>query len=264
MISVQRMRLVAQHPRPVRCMNVMTESGKPWRYVGIACGVTTPRLPVASCRVLALRAWHEPAGHRGRPRPAGSLRAARRCRGRAPRGSAGRARHNARRCRACPIPRRRSRASETLPCAASSTMTHAQAHASILVPRGDRSRTHRARPVHRRRAGAVSRRDLPRDQADLTARRSRSPGARDLIVELGRMSRRSKDVLDRRELHAVRLGDRLVDDRRHGIAPHRSERSRLTASARPWSASPPRRTASFVSALVEVIRTYLPGMFATQ
>ena len=75
-------------------------------------GVDDPhQLPVAGRRVLAARALEQPARRRrARPAAAGSPRAARRCRGRAPPSSAGRARRRrARRCRACSSPRRRSR-----------------------------------------------------------------------------------------------------------------------------------------------------------
>ena len=75
-----------------------------------ALGDDARELPVADRRVLALRALEQPAGRPRAPRPAaGSPRAAARCRGRAPAGSAGCRPPTASRdvARACSSPRRR-------------------------------------------------------------------------------------------------------------------------------------------------------------
>ena len=215
MISVPDAGLLPSTPRPVRCMNgSITSCGKP-------CGIGRERrrrehahqLPVAGRRVLALRALDEPAGdgRRARLRRAALERLdvaeAERLEVRQVEAADG----LARRCRACRSPRRRT-------------------------PRRRAARPRRRRPARLRRLGA---RGYPRRGmttvlgllgivALLRGRDRARGGVTWLVVKLSPAKkpkpqrrpadardldrRQRQDVLERRVVEAVRLGDRLVRD----------------------------------------------------
>ena len=243
MISVPLAGTLPSTPRPVRFMNgSITSSGKPYGYVGIACGVTIPissQWPVvvslprerSSSRPAIAGApgcGAQPSSGSMLPRPSAS--------------SVGRSRPPTARAT---LPRvsdpssPNSAASGSAPApTASSTITHARG-TRLSYFRGRRPRTARDPALHRLRDRPRRGRDLARRQDQPAAVGQRRPG--DHQRHLSR-----ENVGERRVLEAVRLRDRLVRelaaDHVDALRERRVERDR--AAPGPCSRSPRRRAAS--------------------
>src|SRR4051812_28354119 len=223
MISVPLAGLLPSTPRPVRFMNgSMTSSGKPYGYVGIACGVTTPissQWPVVVSFPFD-RSTSRPAiagapGCGAHPSSASTL----------PRPSAssvGRSRPPTARATLASVlepesPNSSASGSSPAPTA-SSTMTQARG-TRLSYFRGNGARPTRNRSLHHVRDRAGSKRDLDRGQGQPEARRQEKENrddARGLTpgfytaqpLDDGEREHR----FERGVVEAVRLRDGLVRD----------------------------------------------------
>src|SRR3954469_298736 len=217
MISVPLAGLLASTPRPVRFMNgSITSSGKPYGYVGIACGVTTTissQWPVGVSLAFE-RATRRPAiagapGCGAHPSSGSTLPSP-------SASSVGRSRPPTARATLPSVlepssPNAAASGSSPAPTA-SSTMTQARG-TRLSYFRGNGPRPARNRPVHRRRDLAGGRRDVARGAPQPHPRREAQEdraAARSRVAASDGGER--QHVLERGVLEPMRIGDGLVRD----------------------------------------------------